>query len=148
MSESAKILKLRDVVEAELAGGFAGNTNVEIETWLKATDTLKRDVSHDNLMTWLARNNGINKLEAAKVTGTTDTIKSAAAYLLMLAQSNSRVRLSDDEVRGFLNNLVPEIFSAAERADLLAFSDSTVARHIIYGVSRGIGAIERARVAL
>lgn len=145
MAERPEIFRLRDVVEANLAGGWAGNTDQQVETWLLANDTKQDDISHDDLMTWLARTNGINKLELAKSTGTTDNVKSAAAYLLVLANAGVGVRLSVTEVRGFLGNLIPEIFTTAERDDILAFSNETVTRARIYNVPYGLGAIARAR---
>ena len=134
MAERADVIRLKDVVAADMAGGWGGNTDAQVQTWLDENTIRKNDVQWDDFMLWLSRYNGINKMEAAKASGTTDLVKSAAASALVGANAGQPLRLSLDEVRGFLNNLIP------------AFSNETMPRWQFYSVPRSPGAIARARV--
>ena len=145
MGEAATIVKLEAAVTADLAGGWAGSTDTEVETWLLGIVTRKNNVGWSDYMLWLGRHNGLDKLETGKASGSTQTIQNSAGLALVVANAGQELQLSDDEIRGFLGNLIPEIFSGAERNDLLAFSDETVTRAVFYGVPRGLGAIARAR---
>ena len=146
MGESAQIVKLEAVVTADLVGGWAGNTDIQVETWLLEIVTKKNNVAWSDYMLWLGRHDGLDKLETGKASGSTQVIKNSAGLALVVANAGQELQLSDDEVRGFLNNLVTEVFSGAERNDLLTFSDESVTRAVFYGVPRGLGAIARARV--
>ena len=140
-----QIVKLMETVRDNLAGGWPGNTDAQVETWLLGTTTQQNDISWDQLMTWLATVSGFEKLEVGTQTGSTANVKGASAYIDVSARAGNGLRLSDPAVRTFLANTVPEVFSTSDRDVLLAVSDVSVTRAVFYGVPRGLGHIERAR---
>ncbi len=141
----SSIQKLMETVRDNMAGGWT-NDDAAVKTWLDGTTTRQNDVSWGDFNRWLARTNGIVKMETAKAdAGATDAVRAAAAGALATLNAGLDLQLSDNEIRGFLNNLVPDVFTTGERDDLLTFSNETVTRAVFYGVSGNEGAIARAR---
>lgn len=138
-----KIEKLHDVVAANLAGGWAGNTDAQVLTWLDGTVTQFVDVPWLEVRIW-AHGQGIDKptLDTQISAGTTAVNRTAAAYIADVMSTGQTLEASDQRVRDILN--ASALPSAAKTA-LIALASKQVPRHVFYGVTRKIGAIERAR---
>lgn len=145
MPERADVIRLMEVVRDDLAGGWT-NTDRQIETWLRGTVNRRNDVPWRSVMLWCGRYNSIVRLEEAKAaTGNSAAIRSAAAILLATIESGQDLELSSQEVRSFMSNLVPAVFTSDEGQALTALGTETVARFQFYGVPVSPGAIARAR---
>jgi len=104
----------------------AARTDAEVLTWGKETVDVFYDVTWEDFALWAARHDAIDKLETAKSDTDRDIGRAAGTALLGL-NAGKGVRLSLLEVRGLLQNLIPAVFSIAERDDLLDFSKRTEA---------------------
>ena len=121
---------LKAVIDTEPAN--AARTDAEVLAWLKESVTVWSDVSWEQFALWASRYDGIRKLETAKA-GVDAGVATAAATGLIVLDAGKDLLLSISEVRSMMGDLVPDIFSTAEKNDLLAFSQSTQTRWLNEG---------------
>ena len=125
---------LKTVIDAEPAN--AARTDAEVLDWFKDAVDVYSNVIWERFALWASRYNGIIKFETAKSSGSTDDVKRAASIGLLILEAGKDLSLSVAEIRALMGNLVPAVFTVAEKDDLLDFSKSNVERWIDEGFRR------------
>ena len=121
---------LKGVIDAEPAN--VSRTDQEVLDWFKEAVTVWSDITWEQYALWAARYDGIVKMETAKGDADLD-IRRAASIGLLVLTAGKDLLLSIIEIRTLMGNLVPDVFSVAEKDDLLAFSQSTPIRWTSHG---------------
>jgi len=131
-------MKLKDEITSDpLAIGYAGMTDQQVADSLNtASRTRLNPLSRNDAIRWLARHDGVDKLEKAASTGS-QTSRSIAKAVLLLIQSETTLDVADEEIMGMIDQLVTgNVFTSAEKGDLVMLATETISRAQEIGLGR------------
>lgn len=140
---------IKAAVDADLAGGFAGNTNEQIDGWFDQEITGPWiDLGAPEYEDWLIDQRIIQNLRNERDNAAGGNSQGASDYLYRAFTRGQGIRSSDSDLRGYLGDVDNGVVDGTAKSDFIARARPDVPRYQTYpdvGVNPSQSAIQRAR---